>query len=123
MSGGVLGDLVPSVSKHALTVLRVAASVFHEKQSTSGVQKLTEALVRSDRVELDRAWRDISAKVGIDVSLEGISKAPREERGSLLQKSLQDQGLSASIEDRDAARGFLATQVAPNSPLIISISS
>lgn len=115
VNGGALGDLVPSVSKHALAVLRVAASVFHEKQSTSVVQKLTEGLVRSDRVELDRAWRDISAKVGIDVSLEGISKAPREERGSLLQKSLQDHGLGVSKEDRDAARGFLATQVAPNS--------
>ena len=115
LNGGAPGAEVATVSRYALNVLKVAADAFHGKRSTSLAHRITEALVRADRIELGWAWSDLSAKVGVDISLDEIAKAPREERGSLLQKALQDHGSLTAAEDRDAARGFLATQVAPNS--------
>jgi hypothetical protein len=99
---------------YVIPVLQAAAS-FVTGAGQSPVLRLMEAIVSSDNRARDDAWRDLSNELPVSMTLQDLEKAPREERGSYLQQTFETSSRLGSHSDRQAAQGFLATQIAPGS--------
>ncbi|HDS1756196.1 hypothetical protein [Pseudomonas sp. M5] len=78
-------------------------------------ETLAEALYRKDKKSLNSTWLDLTKQYGIDISLENLMLATREERASYLQQAIKYSITSESNSSTSALCAFIATQVAPGS--------
>lgn len=106
-------DSAPSV-QHVLPVLKTVCELLENNVVLKPVERLIAAIVNSDAHAKDSAWRDASDYFSMNISLQSIEDASREERGSYLQRLFKG-GRVPSDAGREAAQGFLATQIAPGS--------
>lgn len=109
----------PSANTHntisaEIGALKAYANISVGLAPSSEAGNLAYAIHRQHRGELSSFWSRLSTAYGFDVSLETLSQANREERGSYLQRALI---LASSSADETIAAicAFIATQVAPGS--------
>jgi len=103
----------PSV-QYILPVLTTVCGLLENGLPFRPVERLIAAILNSDGQAKDSAWRDASDYFAMNISLESIENASREERGAYLQRLLKGEHRPGTAE-QGAAQGFLATQVAPGS--------
>jgi hypothetical protein len=104
---------MPSV-EYVLPVLTTVCGLLENELPFKPIDRLIAAIMNSDARAMDSAWREASDYFSINVSLQSIESAPREERGAYLQRLFKGDH-RPGISDQGAAQGFLATQVAPGS--------
>ncbi|MER8374784.1 hypothetical protein [Mesorhizobium sp. M1406] len=103
----------PSV-QYVLPVLTTVCGLIENELPFSPIERLIAAIINSDRQAKDSAWREASDDFAMDISLQSIESASREERGAYLQRMFRGEH-RLGISQQGAAQGFLATQVAPGS--------
>jgi hypothetical protein len=106
-----LRTLISSIVRMLTVVTQVSTGMRADGRAGA----LASSLIKADSGEQEIAWARLSKGVGLDVSLDALSSATREERGTFLQAALR---YTANHNDDDtgiAACAFLATRVAPGS--------
>ncbi|RWI92120.1 MAG: hypothetical protein EOR21_19545 [Mesorhizobium sp.] len=103
----------PSVH-YALPVLTTVCGLIENELPFRPIQRLIAAIINSDGQAKDSAWRESSGDFAMNISLQTIESASREERGAYLQRMFREEHRLGGSE-QGAAQGFLATQVAPGS--------
>ncbi|RUW55480.1 hypothetical protein EOA32_01660 [Mesorhizobium sp. M1A.F.Ca.ET.072.01.1.1] len=103
----------PSVH-YALPVLTTVCGLIENELPFRPIERLIAAIINSDGQAKDSAWREASDDFALNISLQSIESASREERGAYLQRMFRGEHRPGSSE-QGAAQGFLATQVAPGS--------
>jgi hypothetical protein len=99
---------------YVLPVLTTVCGLIENELPFSPIERLIAAIIHSDGQAKDSAWREASDYFAMNISLQSIESASREERGAYLQRLFKDErGLGGA--EHVAAQGFLATQVAPGS--------
>jgi hypothetical protein len=103
----------PSV-RYVLPVLTTVCGLLENELPFRPIERLMAAIINSDGQAKDSAWREASDYFAMNISLQSIESASREERGAYLQRLFKGEHPSG-ISEQGAAQGFLATQVAPGS--------
>lgn len=106
-------SISPSVH-HVSPVLMTVCGLIENELPFRPIERLIAAIISSDEQAKDAAWREASDDFAMNISLQGIESASREERGAYLQRMFRGEHRPGSLE-QGAAQGFLATQVAPGS--------
>lgn len=103
----------PSIH-YVLPVLTTVCGLIENELPFRPIERLIAAIINSDGQAKDSAWRETSDDFAMNISLQSIESASREERGAYLQRLFRGEH-RPGISEQGAAQGFLATQVAPGS--------
>jgi hypothetical protein len=96
----------------AIPVLKTAMEVLGGLEPSSPMSMMISGIINRKSVWCEHAWLDLSASLPFRIPLAELARITREERGIFLQRALSERN---SFEYVEAACGFLATQVGPNS--------